>query len=70
MFDLSNIDWALLARQKTSIFNAIDTAIPSDKRLLSGVVSLLDNIQDHAVDQLGIPESEVFPHLESEDPND
>lgn len=41
----------------------------SNLDLLEGLINLLDAIQDHAVDALGLPEALVFPFSESEEDN-
>ena len=48
------MDWKLLARQKLWLLNSKDP-------YADGLVSLVDAVQDYAVDELGVPEKEVFP---------
>ena len=68
-----NIDFKLLAKQKQMLLktiNYLDRHPTIAKKilppkgsydLLNGLVYLLDNIQDKAVDTKQIPESSVFP---------
>jgi len=49
------IDWPLLRDQKQELIKRIDK-----DDLLWGVVYLIDEIQDHAVDVLGVDEGKVF----------
>ena len=63
---IKNIDWKLLKQQN----NALTLMISSmgndedDSNALIGIQSLLDALKDYAVDELGIPESTVFPDEE------
>lgn len=51
---LGNIDWTLLKTQKRWLI-----AQPECDEA-TGLLNLIDAIQDHAVDVLGVPEHEVF----------
>lgn len=53
------IDWTLLRDQKQELIKRIDK-----DDLLWGVVYLIDEIQDHAVDVLGVDKSKVFFFME------
>lgn len=60
-YDLSNINWELLKKQKVDLLYAIDAtpdSIIADS--LEGILNLIDSIQDHAVDVMGLPEKTVF----------
>ncbi len=46
------IDWALLREQKQMLFELMRDS-PGDARLLDGLLTLLDEIQDLAAQQLG-----------------
>jgi len=46
------IDWALLREQKRMLFEIMRDS-PGDARLLDGLLTLLDEIQDLAAQQLG-----------------
>lgn len=64
---IENIDWKMLSRQKSTLNDLIDNhrysqfkdeqAKVSD---LEGLMSLIDVIQDYAVDTLGKDENEIF----------
>jgi hypothetical protein len=59
---IENIDWFLLARQKETLQNLYDM-FKNDERItddLDGILNTIDAIQDYAVDELGVEESEVF----------
>lgn len=61
-YDFSKIDWGDLREQKNTVI-AMQEHIGPDSLLtenLEGVVSLIDSIQDHAVDVLGYDENVVF----------
>ena len=62
---IKNIDWAELKEQKLAL---IDSLAGMDGKG-EGILSLIDALQDFAVDQLGIPEDEVF-HLLPDDLDD
>lgn len=53
------INWPALREQKAALIDQIayDCA---DAEALNGIVNLIDAMQDHAVDALGIPENVVF----------
>lgn len=74
-YDLSNIDWEMLKKQKDDLLFMIDddgTNIQINQEhsekleSLQGILHLIDSIQDHAVNVMGIPENEVF-HLDEEE---
>lgn len=48
----ADIDWSLLREQKLALLKADDA--------IKGVINLINHIQDHAVDGLGIPAADVF----------
>ena len=60
--DLSGVDWKMLRRQKESLLRAISVVdVHINKKCqedLTGILHLLDDIQDQAADRLG--ESAVF----------
>jgi len=53
MDPLNNINWEELKKQKLWI-------LQHDGPEPDGLLSLIDAIQDYAVNRLGVPESEVF----------
>ena len=56
------IDWKLLRKQKADLLSRIDDSDP-----LMGIVHLIDNFQDYAVDELAFySEEEVFGEERSE----
>ena len=68
---ISGINWKLLKKQKKSLLETIDymgrkNMVSSGKHYkelvddLTGILNLVDTIQDYAVDTLGIDENEVF----------
>jgi hypothetical protein len=68
-FDLSNIDWAMLRKQKEDLFfivmnDGTNVQINQERAMiiesLEGIISLIDDIQDHAVDVIGLSEKKVF----------
>lgn len=63
-FVLDAIDYPKLKAQKLELVNLVqgDTHYinGTQEEALSGIIALLDSIQDFAVDVLGKPESEVF----------
>lgn len=76
----ASIDWELLRAQKITLVGLLiqqltlasaDEASLSDTEIeaLDGILVLLDNIQDVAVDQLGYPENIVFATDADEEPN-
>ena len=60
--DLSNVDWALLRKQKQALLETIRSIEKNDDsgktKPLCGLVHLLDPVQDQAAETLG--ESVVF----------
>ncbi len=54
---LAKMDWALLRQQKEWL--ASQTSTHPDQA--EGLLSLLDALQDHAIDELGLPEDVVLP---------
>jgi hypothetical protein len=60
-YDLSVINWEELKSQKLLLLKAIDNT-NSEKiaDALTGICSLIDDIQDHAVNVMGINENTVF----------
>lgn len=58
------INYALLREQKDTLLTVIDFLGDDDGNVnldhLDGILHLIDAIQDHAVDDLGIAESTVF----------
>ena len=63
---IQKIDWKLLREQKHTLLSYIKysyyTSEPISKKdeHLQGLVHLIDALQDFAVDELGIPEEDVF----------
>lgn len=61
-----DIDWAMLREQKRTLLGTIDMVSDFDNDWqsevdnLTGILHLIDALQDHAVDTLGVPENEVF----------
>ena len=68
---LNRIDYSDLRTQKTTLFEMFDDfkLKQNHKDALNGIMSLLDEIQDFAVDQLGFDEMYVFD-LDVEDKED
>ena len=58
---LLNVDWGNLAAQKATLLAIAPVLTPEASMHLDGLVHMIDNIQDQAVDVLGLPESVVFP---------
>lgn len=67
-----DIDFKLLRKQKRNILKLIthlehkrvaDQDCEKFINSLDGIISILDSIQDQAVDSCGIPEKIVFPNL-------
>lgn len=52
---IRGIDWPLLRKQKEYLF-----LFPPQTTSCGGLISLINALQDFAVDVLGVPESEVF----------
>jgi len=61
----NDIDWELLKKQKQTLVN-LAAKETKEAKLLDGLISLIDSLQDIAVDKKGIPEEKVF-NLESEE---
>lgn len=64
-YDFSKIDWHDLREQKSTILGlqeyfGVDSLISKN---IEGLLSLIDSIQDHAVDVLGYDEKVVFDGL-------
>lgn len=58
---LAGIDWELLRQQKAWLLDvAVDADVDEDVDAQEGLLNLLDNIQDFAVDSLGLSEAVVF----------
>jgi hypothetical protein len=61
---INRIDWGLLKKQKASLLDVIETISSKDneqkKDDLTGILHLIDAIQDYAVDSMGLQEDEVF----------
>jgi hypothetical protein len=57
----SNIDWGLLSEQKLCLIQIMAGYEGKTLERLTGILNLIDSIQDDAVDD-GVPEEEVF-HL-------
>ena len=62
-----NIDWELLREQKLDLLNVIDLlqsesddAAKKQADSLTGILYLIDDIQDDAVDNKGVAEDKVF----------
>lgn len=55
--ELPNIDWVLLRDQKQALLQCISN---EDDKLLEGLLSLIDHIQDSAVETNQYTELEVF----------
>lgn len=63
-----NIDWGLVAKQKLLLLEFLDSETPEEfadvwnntdgQDLITGIVNLIDSLQDQAADQLG--EEEIF----------
>ena len=59
---VTKIDWDLLKGQKRILLEVInkDELNPEEKEGLEGILSLLDSLQDAAVDDFGLAENLVF----------
>lgn len=58
---IKNIDWTMLEKQKQTLFKVIENTDDIDiLEDLEGIIMLINNIQDHAVDDLGFSEEVVF----------
>lgn len=69
---IQNIDWKLLTDQKASLLNVIAEFNETESKKsyykdsiehLTGIVHLIDSLQDYACDTLGFDETLVFPDL-------
>lgn len=63
-----NMDWNLLREQKQTLLEmeARHGLSKREKETISGMINLLDNLQDTAVDELGVSEETVFGKLAEE----
>jgi hypothetical protein len=58
---IQNMDWKLLREQKETILTIVKwNKIPLLNENLEGIISLLDSVQDYAVDVAGYSETDVF----------
>ena len=57
--NIASIDWAALQQQKLYLLHLTDTG--HDKPAVWGVIHLIDAIQDAAVADGLVPETEAFP---------
>ena len=71
---LRGINWELLREQKLDLLNVIDLhqsetdeAAKKQTESLTGILHLIDRIQDTAVDEEGYDEKEVFGDLGEEE---
>lgn len=62
-FPVTDIDWQELDLQKRKL---VEVIWDDHKCILWGLVSLIDSLQDHAVDVCGMPSHLVFPSLTEE----
>ncbi len=60
MIDLSGVDWPLLRDQKQVMLRVIDTVFDMEKEALTGILHLLDHLQDEA-EKRGVPTADLFP---------
>jgi hypothetical protein len=60
------IDWKRLHAQKEALLDTIDLLGGFHPHPLEGIIYLLDELQDQAVEQ-GVPEDEVFGELTEEE---
>ena len=70
---IDRIDWRMLKEQKRTLISVIEDkrdtyTIEARDQLgdLEGILELIESIQDCAVDEMGVPEEEVFD-LENEE---
>lgn len=59
---INNIDWDNLSEQKDILIRIVRILGSDDASEVEGLLSLLDAIQDYAVDELGVAEHVVFPN--------
>lgn len=58
---IANIDWDLLRKQKIALVDISPEHLTHDQEdALSGVISLIDSIQEYAIVQLGMKEEDIF----------
>lgn len=58
---IANIDWEQLREQKQTLIGLVESnMIPLLNDNLNGLISLIDNVQDYAVDEMDIDELLVF----------
>jgi len=59
---VEKIDWLELRNQKRLLLETInnDAVSPEHKEALEGILSLIDAVQDYAVDEMGMSEEDVF----------
>ena len=63
---INMMDWELLRGQKLSILNICEKVLtPEQIENITGVISILDAIQDYAVDVAGVDEGIVFNNKEN-----
>jgi len=64
---IDKIDFKSLRKQKTTLINVIakSTTTKIQKDNLTGILLLIDLIQDTAVDKYGFTEDEVFNQIQS-----
>jgi len=58
VINMKNLDWEALRKQKLTLLNVIDTVSGTTEEDLTGIVHLIDHIQDEAAKQVG--EETVF----------
>lgn len=58
LIDIGEMDWKQLREQKQTLLKVVGTSIPSEESDLTGILNLVDHIQDEAAKQLS--EEEVF----------
>lgn len=61
-----NIDWKLLRDQKLFLYSMADSPSAWQRTNAWGLINLLDDIQDRAVDSGDATEEQVFGPVESE----
>jgi hypothetical protein len=66
---IKNIDWSELRNQKRTLLEVInnDNVNPEQKEDLEGIMSLIDKLQDYAVDELNIDGTRIFDFEMEED---
>ena len=59
---IKKIDWELLKEQKQCLLeiSTMGCFTEKDYDMFEGILALIDNLQDYAVDELGIEETDVF----------